>query len=360
MLSLLHHEYIFSSLDKREKMMNEYIQTQKYNMKNFKLCYIEGDTAYFTTQDLDKQWGDDWDDAPYEHNAETPYEPGVHYYSIGVTKKNEKDWNEDGTPKWEIYKLKFESYNLETPGSACGNSRYSVKDINAGAVAWLYGPDKDKKAIAINAGASIEEFKMKVRASGGKIYIEEQEQCAMVYNGYLILPIEARAADNFDTPIKKDTAMTNELQHIKEQLAVLTAAVNRLLDTPAPPPTATTFDFGDGPVLAHRHVNPDGSLGGWVADTATVEPTAYVGPDARVYGTARVFENAWVGGDAFVSENAWVFGDAWVGGNARVYGNALVFENALVHGKAQVFANAQVRGTAWVFGNARVFENIDS
>ena len=29
----------------------------------YKLCYIENSFAYFTTQDLDKQWGDDWDDA---------------------------------------------------------------------------------------------------------------------------------------------------------------------------------------------------------------------------------------------------------------------------------------------------------
>ena len=48
----------------------------------------------------------------------------------------------------------------------------------------------------------------------------------------------------------------------------------------------TTFDFqdGNGPVPAHRH--PNG--GGWVADTATVEETAFVGPDARVYGSALV------------------------------------------------------------------------
>jgi hypothetical protein len=46
----------------------------------------------------------------------------------------------------------------------------------------------------------------------------------------------------------------------------------------------TTFDFGDGPVAAHKHSNG----GGWVADTAFVAETAYVGPDAQVYGTALV------------------------------------------------------------------------
>ena len=56
----------------------------------------------------------------------------------------------------------------------------------------------------------------------------------------------------------------------------------------------TTYDFGSGPVAAHRH--PNG--GGWVADTAQVEASAYVGPDAQVYGNARVFGNARVYGNA--------------------------------------------------------------
>ena len=70
--------------------------------------------------------------------------------------------------------------------------------------------------------------------------------------------------------------------------------------------TNTHFDFGDGngPVPAHRH--PNG--GGWVADTAKVYETSYVGPDAQVYG------------------------DAWVSGNARVYGYAEVFGKARVNG----------------------------
>jgi len=46
----------------------------------------------------------------------------------------------------------------------------------------------------------------------------------------------------------------------------------------------TTFDFGAGPVPAHQH--PNG--GGWVADTASVSETAYIGPAARVSGNAVV------------------------------------------------------------------------
>lgn len=57
-----------------------------------------------------------------------------------------------------------------------------------------------------------------------------------------------------------------------------------------------TYDFndGNGPVPAHRHKNPDGSLGGWVADTAYVSETAHLGLKAQVYGNAFVYENAWI------------------------------------------------------------------
>jgi len=46
----------------------------------------------------------------------------------------------------------------------------------------------------------------------------------------------------------------------------------------------STHDFGDGkgPVLAHKH--PNG--GGWVANTADVDDTAFVGPNACVSGSA--------------------------------------------------------------------------
>ena len=62
--------------------------------------------------------------------------------------------------------------------------------------------------------------------------------------------------------------------------------------------TQLTFDFedGNGPVPAHRHVNPDGLEGGWVAETATVER------NARVSGTARVYEGEHGGSNNPVEE----------------------------------------------------------
>ena len=64
----------------------------------------------------------------------------------------------------------------------------------------------------------------------------------------------------------------------------------------------------------HRH--PNG--GGWVQDTASVDETAHIGPDAEVSVAAWVSGNAQVSGAAQVSGNAWVFGSAEVSGNAWV------------------------------------------
>ena len=48
----------------------------------------------------------------------------------------------------------------------------------------------------------------------------------------------------------------------------------------------------------HYHRNPDGSVGGFVANTATVSPTATIGPTAEVFGTAKVSGNANVFGSS--------------------------------------------------------------
>lgn len=56
----------------------------------------------------------------------------------------------------------------------------------------------------------------------------------------------------------------------------------------------------DGQVC-RRHVDPDGSIGGWVAQTATVAPTAYLGPDALNLDNAEALDNAVVQDSSKVS-----------------------------------------------------------
>ncbi len=139
-------------------------------MKNYKLCYIENNFAYFTTQELDKQTGDDWNDAPYEHNAGEPYLPMMQYFADGRREKYPPHWNEDGTPKWEIYKVAYDGCHAETPAQIAGlNSRYSVDMINAKVVPWLTDWPNGKRALF--AGASVEEFTEFVESCGGTVYV---------------------------------------------------------------------------------------------------------------------------------------------------------------------------------------------
>lgn len=161
------------------------------------LCYVDGNRAYFTTQPLDQQWGDDWDDAPYEHNAGTPYTPCWHCepehrndpnaqrgYRPGTQERYAagemcrcpscvRDWNADGSPKWEVFFVFFDG-PFETPAdrSNGGNSAWSVKAINSGQVAWLLPTmwPKDRKEYAISAGTPYREFCELIERAGGFVY----------------------------------------------------------------------------------------------------------------------------------------------------------------------------------------------
>ena len=120
--------------------------------KQFKLCYVR-DNILFFTDNFAKQWGDDWDDAPYEHNAGEPYE------------WNDELTEEENTKRGygHIRYVGFQSnWLIDQPCDHCANSPYSVEQINNHAVAWLYC----KKAGALGAGATMEEAKKWLKKAG--------------------------------------------------------------------------------------------------------------------------------------------------------------------------------------------------
>ena len=122
--------------------------------------YIEGETDHyaFFTPVFDKQWGDDWNDAPYEHNAGYPYDE---------TECEEKD--EKGYSVWvehEILQVPFGISDtrmwIKYPDDyGCGNSPFSVDDINHGAVAWIYGSGGGKY-LSISGRITLREFIEKI------------------------------------------------------------------------------------------------------------------------------------------------------------------------------------------------------
>ena len=117
-----------------------------------------------------------------------------------------------------------------------------------------------------------------------------------------------------------------------------------------------TFNFqdGNGFVPAHRHINSDGSPGGWVAETAFVEPKCHIGYYARVYGNAYVTENACVYHRAQIYGNCVISGNAKVFDNAQVYDHALIYENSMIYDDAEIYEYAHVLGKARVFSRALI------
>lgn len=126
------------------------------------LCYVEGQWAYFTTRKLSDQWGDDWDDAPYEHNAGTPYDYGEHD-------------RKEGREPWRIIKVAWDGY-FDEPSKGFQNSHWSVEQINAGAVAWLRKSQWLKgKPVVIPAGTPLDRFCELIREGGGTVYLATGE-----------------------------------------------------------------------------------------------------------------------------------------------------------------------------------------
>lgn len=122
------------------------------------LCYVHNQCAYFTTQPLAQQWGDDWNDAPYEHNAGDPSTWDVHYERLGYA-------------PWEIHRRYYEARMSTPEDDANYNSRYCVQTINGGAVAWLRSwKEGATREDHIWAGDTIAEFTRKVQAAGGSVY----------------------------------------------------------------------------------------------------------------------------------------------------------------------------------------------
>ena len=131
-------------------------------MEEYKLCYIDNNKAWFTNN-FEKQWGDDWDDRPYECNAGYPYD-----YWSELIEDNEDIFKR----KWKKHEIKHKTLYFETEDwnekKPCDMENFSVEDINKKVVAWLH---TDKYNIF--AGTTYEEFIKVIEENGGRIFIEQ-------------------------------------------------------------------------------------------------------------------------------------------------------------------------------------------
>lgn len=122
------------------------------------LCYVSGSLLVFTTQALEDQTGDDWNDAPYEHNAGYPYAYGDHDAKRGKE-------------PWQLVELYYQG-DFEQPSSWAYNSPYSIDHINARAVPWLqsdrHGPEPFKHKVW--AGWTLRQVAAAIAKAGGMVY----------------------------------------------------------------------------------------------------------------------------------------------------------------------------------------------
>lgn len=117
---------------------------------------------------------------------------------------------------------------------------------------------------------------------------------------------------------------------------------------------AATYEKGRG------HAHPNG--GGWVADSASVADSVYVGPDAMVLdsanvsGNVRITDQAIVAGSATVKDNAVISGHAIVDGGGMVYDNGWKMGSVTVSGNAVISDSAVVSGLCTISGNAQILQ----
>lgn len=157
-------EYKLCYIDKIPKTYSDWseeskklINSPEFNWKNedlkWKLRLEEYDNpdfipeskeyyAYFTPINLREQWGDDWNDIPYEHNAGRPYD-------------SDNDNNKITIILIPFYLNRDYMYpEVKFPEDYGGsNSPFSVENINLGAVPWIFIKGKEDSDV-IQAGVS--------------------------------------------------------------------------------------------------------------------------------------------------------------------------------------------------------------
>jgi len=119
------------------------------------------------------------------------------------------------------------------------------------------------------------------------------------------------------------------------------------------------FTIGGRNRVGNRHVNRRSTItkGGWVANTATVSPDAFIGFHCKVADAAKVLGNATLQGQAIALGNARVEKHATVEDRSMVLGNACVTDRAVIQGLSVI--QGYVGGNAVVKNKAvRIHERI--
>lgn len=106
-------------------------------------------------------------------------------------------------------------------------------------------------------------------------------------------------------------------------------------------------------------VNPDNSLGGFVASTATVDASIFLTQESQICERATVVEGVKLTDRSKISGKATVRGKVLIGGRAEIFGDAYVInpagENMVINENAKIYGKAFLQGSVIVSGSSEVF-----
>lgn len=138
--------------------------------KKLYLCFAEAGadgtgSAWFTTN-LERQWGDDWNDAPYEHNAGHPYDFHRSWRLLppgSPTVLSTATW-----PEVPYLLIRVDWAGAAFSDAAQNGYGGTAEEINRSRLPWLYYDQGDVR-IALPAGTTFRTFEKAAAALGGKL-----------------------------------------------------------------------------------------------------------------------------------------------------------------------------------------------
>lgn len=113
------------------------------------------------------------------------------------------------------------------------------------------------------------------------------------------------------------------------------------------------FKDGFGRVPARRHINGKG----WVANTAVVEDSVYVGPRCEIFNYACVTGSVRLEGNSKISGRAVVSGNVLLKNQAHIFGAAVVRDRTSVYDSGRISGTAHVSGLSRIFGTASISDS---
>lgn len=130
-------------------------------------------------------------------------------------------------------------------------------------------------------------------------------------------------------------------------------------------------DFGNGPVLAYRHINPDGSIGGWVQEGCRIGGGVYIGPECSVIvgavlaGNVQLHDHACIygpdtilEGDIVIRDFCVVGAEVEIRGSVDLRGDIEVAEGVHIDGPTSMTGSMSIHGRVHL-GHGSVASDID-